>query len=103
MAVLLGLLFMDASPRIEVRSWQRGLIAAVILALLTLGNCIPLLALFPQAGAYREILNSDSAWYAGSNLGNGGGLEAFAGEWMNRPAHLEVTIPPLAAVVLQRS
>ena len=57
----------------------------------------------PQAGCYREILNSDSAWYAGSNLGNGGGLEAFAGEWMNRPAHLEVTIPPLAAVVLQRS
>jgi 1,4-alpha-glucan branching enzyme len=55
----------------------------------------------PQAGVYREILNSDSAWYGGSNLGNGAGLEAFPGAWMNRPAHLEITIPPLAGVILQ--
>ncbi|MDP3637608.1 MAG: 1,4-alpha-glucan branching protein GlgB [Azonexus sp.] len=56
----------------------------------------------PEAGRYREILNSDSAYYGGSNLGNAGGLEASAGEWMNRPANLEITLPPLAAVVLQR-
>ena len=24
------------------------------------------------------------------------------GEWMNRPANLEITIPPLGAVVLRR-
>lgn len=56
----------------------------------------------PEAGRYREILNSDSAYYGGSNLGNAGGLEASVGEWMNRPANLEITLPPLAAVVLQR-
>ncbi|HEX9195144.1 MAG TPA: 1,4-alpha-glucan branching protein GlgB [Azonexus sp.] len=56
----------------------------------------------PQAGRYVEILNSDSAFYGGSNLGNGGALEACEGEWMNRPANLEITIPPLAAVVLRR-
>ncbi len=56
----------------------------------------------PQPGHYVEILNSDSAHYGGSNLGNAGGLDACAGEWMNRPANLEVTIPPLAAVVLRR-
>ncbi len=57
----------------------------------------------PEAGRYVEILNSDSAYYGGSNLGNGGGLEASAGEWMNRPANLEITLPPLAVVVLQRA
>ena len=56
----------------------------------------------PQSGGYREILNSDSHYYGGSNLGNAGRLEAFPGAWMNQPAHIEVTLPPLAAVVLQR-
>lgn len=55
----------------------------------------------PQAGRYREILNSDSAWYGGSNLGNGGLLEAAAENWREWPASLAVTLPPLAAVVLQ--
>ena len=56
----------------------------------------------PQAGRYAEILNSDSAYYGGSNLGNGGALNAHVGEWMNCPANLEITLPPLGAVVLQR-
>ena len=57
----------------------------------------------PEAGSYRELLNSDSTYYGGSNCGNGGGLEAFAGEWMNQPAYIEITLPPLAAVVLLRT
>ena len=56
----------------------------------------------PQPGRYAEILNSDSAYYGGSNLGNGGALDAHAGEWMNCPANLEITLPPLGAVVLQQ-
>ena len=55
----------------------------------------------PRPGRYVEILNSDSAYYGGSNLGNAGAIEAGEGEWMNRPANLEITLPPLAAVVLQ--
>ena len=54
----------------------------------------------PHAGRYVELLNSDSTHYGGSDLGNGGALEAVAGEWMGRPANLEVTLPPLAAVLL---
>jgi 1,4-alpha-glucan branching enzyme len=54
----------------------------------------------PRAGHYVEILNSDSAYYGGSNLGNAGAIEAFEGEWMNLPANLEITLPPLSAVVL---
>jgi 1,4-alpha-glucan branching enzyme len=55
----------------------------------------------PRAGQYVEILNSDSAHYGGSNLGNVGGVQAWEGEWMNRPANLELTLPPLAAIVLR--
>ena len=55
----------------------------------------------PRAGRYREVLNTDSAHYGGSNLGNDGGVEAYDGVWMNQPASLELTLPPLAAVILQ--
>ena len=55
----------------------------------------------PEAGTYVELLNTDSAFYGGGNLGNGGALPAHEGEWMGRPANLEVTIPPLGAVVLR--
>ena len=55
----------------------------------------------PVAGAYVEVLNTDSAFYGGSNLGNGGVLTAVEGEWMRRPANIVVTMPPLGMVVLQ--
>ncbi len=57
----------------------------------------------PLAGHYVEIFYSDSAHYGGSNLGKLGGVEAWQGEWMNRPANLELTLPPLSAVVLRLS
>jgi 1,4-alpha-glucan branching enzyme len=56
----------------------------------------------PQAGKYREIFNSDSEYYGGSNMGNGGGaLVADELPWMNQPYSLGLTLPPLAAVILQ--
>ena len=55
----------------------------------------------PRAGRYLEILNSDSAYYGGSNLGSAGTIAAVDGAWMNRPANLEITLPPLAAVLLR--
>ncbi|MGB0128455.1 MAG: 1,4-alpha-glucan branching protein GlgB, partial [Rhodocyclaceae bacterium] len=55
----------------------------------------------PVEGEYREVLNSDSHFYGGSNLGNGdSGLYAEDWPWMNRPYSLSITVPPLAAVVL---
>jgi len=57
----------------------------------------------PEAGVYQEIFNSDSEIYAGSNMGNGGGaLVADELFWMNKPYSLSLTLPPLAAVILQR-
>ena len=55
----------------------------------------------PHAGRYAEVLNSDSTHYGGSDLGNHGAIEAVEGEWMRRPANLEITLPPLAAVLLR--
>ena len=50
----------------------------------------------PQAGEYREIFNSDSVFYAGSNMGNGGSaLIAESLPWMNRSYSLSLTLPPL--------
>lgn len=56
----------------------------------------------PSPGAYREIFNSDSEFYGGSNVGNGGGaLIAEEMPWMDRPYSLAITLPPLAGIVLQ--
>jgi len=56
----------------------------------------------PEAGVYREIFNSDSEFYAGSNMGNAGGaLIADEIPWMNKPYSISLTLPPLAAVILQ--
>jgi 1,4-alpha-glucan branching enzyme len=55
----------------------------------------------PESGWYRELLSSDSAWYGGSNLGNGGGVMT-----QPVPAHgyqqsLSLMVPPLGFVMLK--
>ena len=54
----------------------------------------------PRAGGWRELLNSDSAFYGGSDLGNGSGLAARPQAHLGFPASLDLTLPPLAAVIL---
>jgi 1,4-alpha-glucan branching enzyme len=53
----------------------------------------------PRAGHYREVFNSDSAWYGGSNLGNAGGVDAVAAPCHGRDWSAAVTLPPLACVM----
>jgi 1,4-alpha-glucan branching enzyme len=55
----------------------------------------------PQEGRYRELLNSDSEFYGGSNMGNGMGMVAEPTPWMNRPYSMTLTVPPLGAVIIQ--
>ena len=52
----------------------------------------------PRDGLYRELLNSDSEIYGGSNMGNGGGVNADPIPWHNLPFSLLVTLPPLSVV-----
>lgn len=55
----------------------------------------------PQAGQYRERLNSDSRFYGGSDLGNGEPLYAQPIAWMNQPHSLEINLPPLGALIIE--
>jgi len=55
----------------------------------------------PFGGWWRELLNSDGADYGGSNLGNGGGVNAQAVSIHGRPFSLKLTLPPLAALFLK--
>ena len=54
----------------------------------------------PVAGFWREIVNTDGGTYGGSNLGNGGGLQAEHHASHDLPASLVLTLPPLATLVL---
>ena len=55
----------------------------------------------PLPGAYREVFNSDSQFYGGSNLGNGShDLLAEEVPWMGRPYSLALTLPPLAGIAI---
>ncbi len=55
----------------------------------------------PRPGFYAEVLNTDSAIYGGSNLGNLGGVSSEPVPWHGRPHSILVTLPPLAAVWLR--
>lgn len=58
------------------------------------GYAVPL----PQAGRWREILNTDAGVYGGSSMGNFGGVSAEAGEGGTSAI---VTLPPLATIWLE--
>jgi len=55
----------------------------------------------PRAGVYRERFNSDSEFYHGSNLGNGGNVASEEIPWMGQDHSLELILPPLGALILQ--
>jgi 1,4-alpha-glucan branching enzyme len=50
----------------------------------------------PRPGYWRELLNSDSSLYGGSDVGNAGGLEAASLPHHGRPYSLVLTLPPLS-------
>jgi len=55
----------------------------------------------PKGGRWIERLNSDSAGYGGSNVGNLGGIDAQKRTEHGRPFSIEITVPPLATIVLE--
>ena len=55
----------------------------------------------PEHTWYEEVLNTDSEYYGGSNLGNGPGVMASDQESHGRPASVELTLPPLATIILK--
>jgi len=55
----------------------------------------------PQEGFYKEVLNSDSELYGGSNIGNLGGVHAKIQVSHRYPYSIELTLPPLAILILK--
>ncbi len=56
----------------------------------------------PEAGWYREILNSDAELYGGSNMGNGGGIHTEPVVAHGHEHSLRLTVPPLGFVLLKK-
>ncbi len=52
----------------------------------------------PAHGAWKEIFNTDSELYGGSNVGNLGEVWTQDIPWQNRDCSLSIKLPPLAAV-----
>ena len=55
----------------------------------------------PAGGFYDEIFNTDSEYYAGSNVGNFPGVMAEEIESHSRPFSAEIKLPPLSTIVLK--
>ena len=55
----------------------------------------------PAASAYKEILNSDSSYYGGSNMGNQAKIKTEAVANMGFEQSIVLTLPPLSGVILQ--
>jgi len=55
----------------------------------------------PVGGYWQEVMNSDATVYSGSGVGNFGGVEAYSGPVHGRKYGLNLTLPPLACLILK--
>jgi len=55
----------------------------------------------PRDGRWHEILNTDSAFYGGSDMGNGGGVHTAPVPSHSEQQSLELLLPPLATLLLR--
>jgi 1,4-alpha-glucan branching enzyme len=54
----------------------------------------------PWAGAWTEVLNTDAESFAGSGVGNNGGVVAAGESWHGQPASAVLRVPPLGTLWL---
>jgi len=57
----------------------------------------------PKPGFYRELMNTDSEYFGGSNIGNGGLVSTEPVPSHGYPQSLSLTLPPLAVLILKPS
>ena len=56
----------------------------------------------PESGSYKEVFNSDAAWYGGADVGNGGEVNSQQQQEHGFEHTLTITIPPLAALFIKK-
>jgi len=83
-----------------VRRGPRGFLVCVLnfTPVVREGYCVGV----PEAGDYEEAINSDSAYYGGSDLGNGGLVRSEPASYHGYPAFVRLILPPLACLVLRK-
>ncbi len=57
----------------------------------------------PRGGRWREVFNSDSQFYGGSDVGNRGHVDAMPIAMHGHAQSIELTLPPLSTLYLQVS
>src|SRR5690606_41145701 len=55
----------------------------------------------PRDGYWREVLNTNSEYYGGSGLGNGGGKVAQPVPADGHPQSLDLVLPPLTTTIFK--
>jgi 1,4-alpha-glucan branching enzyme len=54
----------------------------------------------PEPGPYKEVFNSDAAWYGGTDVGNSGEVHSHHQHEHGFEHILSLTLPPLGAIFL---
>ncbi len=57
----------------------------------------------PVSGVYKEILNSDSIFYEGSNVFNTEDITSQSIPFMNQSNSINIKLPPLAGIILKKT
>jgi 1,4-alpha-glucan branching enzyme len=55
-----------------------------------------------QSGTWEEILNTDAAFYGGSNIGNSGQIATSAHAANGHPQSIALTLPPLSTLIFRK-
>jgi len=57
----------------------------------------------PEGGEYEEVINSDSAYYGGSDVGNACRVRTQPGSYHGHGQFLELRLPPLGCLILRKA
>lgn len=102
----------DGFEWVDFHDWQQSIISFIRKgmerdkSILIVCNFTPVprynyLVGVPEKGFWKELLNSDSEFYGGSGMGNGGGAVTTSIPWNGRPYSLSLTLPPLSVLFLK--
>ena len=86
---------------VYLRKGQAGTAPALVVVNLTPTSYENFVVGVPQAGFYRECLNTDSSTYGGSNVGNGGGVNSVNEAHAGQAHQVLLSVPPLATMIFE--
>ncbi|MBU2870684.1 1,4-alpha-glucan branching protein GlgB [Colwellia sp. E2M01] len=86
---------------IYLRKGKQGTAPALVIVNLTPTSYQNYCVGVPQAGFYRECLNTDSSIYGGSNVNNNGGVDSQSNAYGGQDNRVTINIPPLATVIFE--